>query len=640
MSASMIARLAWRSIWRNRRRTAITVTSIGIGLAMAVFFIAFAEGVYAQLTDSVARMQAGHVTIEPPEYRRAPNTDLFVTGATALERRVAGIDGVEFAKRLVVGQAIARTGTGMVGAAVVGVQPAVEAQYSPLARHLVSGTYLADGDTAEAVIGKQLAARLHVTVGNKLVLTANDIKGNLVDELCYVKGIFESGSGEIDGHFIQVPIGFASAMYRMPDDSATQIGAILERPDDQAAVMARIRALAGSSGRSQALAGDPTGACVVHQARQRIQPRLSGAARDSGSVHDLQHGVDVGARAATRVRRPPRARHAAGRPPTAGIHRNRVPRGSRLRGRPGPRRGGGDRDAAARPGPPLVLPAWSDDLRSRDRSDPARARHGIDARRDHGRGARRNPRAGTRAGPAGHPRANRRVAAMISPARPIVEVHGITKDYGRDGAVTHALRGIDLRVDPGEFTAVVGPSGSGKSTLLNIIGGLDRPTAGWIELDGRRLGDLSDTALGIVRRDRIGFIFQNYNLLPVLTAAENAEYVLMLQGVGASERRARVRALLDEIGLGGMEDRFPRELSGGQQQRVAIARAIVTQPALVLADEPTANVDSTTAQALLDLMTRINGEKGVTFVFSTHDPSVMARARRLVRLKDGLLATA
>ena len=221
---------------------------------------------------------------------------------------------------------------------------------------------------------------------------------------------------------------------------------------------------------------------------------------------------------------------------------------------------------------------------------------------------------------------------------PIVQLHQVTKDYGKDGVVTRALRGVDLQIAPREFTAVVGPSGSGKSTLLNIVGGLDRPTSGWVQVDGRRLDELSDTDLALLRRDRIGFIFQNYNLLPVLTALENAEYVLMLQGMPAAERRERVRAILDEVGLGGLDDRFPRELSGGQQQRVAIARAIVTQPALVLADEPTANVDSATAQALLDLMLRINEDKGVTFLFSTHDPSVMARARRLVAIKDGTLA--
>ncbi len=222
----------------------------------------------------------------------------------------------------------------------------------------------------------------------------------------------------------------------------------------------------------------------------------------------------------------------------------------------------------------------------------------------------------------------------------IVRLHHLVKDYGKDGVVTHALRGVDLEIDSGEFTAVVGPSGSGKSTLLNMIGGLDRPSSGTVEVDGRDLGGLSDTELGLLRRDRIGFVFQNYNLLPVLTAFENAEYILMLQGVAVAERRQRVLAILKEVGLEGLEHRFPRQLSGGQQQRVAIARAIVSHPALVLADEPTANVDSTTASALLDLMLRINQEKGVTFLFSTHDQSVMQRARRLLTLRDGSLVDA
>jgi putative ABC transport system ATP-binding protein len=184
---------------------------------------------------------------------------------------------------------------------------------------------------------------------------------------------------------------------------------------------------------------------------------------------------------------------------------------------------------------------------------------------------------------------------------------------------------------------MAGPSGSGKSTLLNIMGGLDRPTSGRVEVDGREISDLSNTALGLLRRDRLGFIFQSYNLIPVLTALENAEYVLMLQGIPTTERRARVREVLAEVGLEGLENRYPRQLSGGQQQRVAIARAIVSEPALVLADEPTANVDSKTGMALLDLMHRLNEEKGVTFFFSTHEEAVMKQARRLLQLEDGVI---
>jgi putative ABC transport system ATP-binding protein len=217
----------------------------------------------------------------------------------------------------------------------------------------------------------------------------------------------------------------------------------------------------------------------------------------------------------------------------------------------------------------------------------------------------------------------------------IVRLAGVTKDYGQGNGLVHALRGVDLVIEAGEFAAMAGPSGSGKSTLLNILGGLDRATAGTVEVDGNELSKLSKSELARLRRERIGFVFQSYNLIPVLTALENAEYVLLLQGVPGAERRERVRALLDEVGLGGLEDRFPRELSGGQQQRVAIARAIVSEPALVLADEPTANVDSATAAALLELMHGLHERKRVTFLFSTHDRAVMTRAERLLVLRDG-----
>ena len=219
----------------------------------------------------------------------------------------------------------------------------------------------------------------------------------------------------------------------------------------------------------------------------------------------------------------------------------------------------------------------------------------------------------------------------------IVNIRNVTKDYGSDGVVTHALRGVDLTLKAGEFTAMAGPSGSGKSTLLNIIGGLDRPTSGTVEIEGKDISRLSRTEMSSLRRDRIGFIFQSYNLTPVLTALENAEYVLMLQGVSVNERKERVMAILKEVGLEGMQNRFPRELSGGQQQRVAIARAIAPEPALILADEPTANVDSRTATGLLELMRTLNEERGMTFLFSTHDDAVMKQARRLVHLRDGVL---
>jgi putative ABC transport system ATP-binding protein len=219
--------------------------------------------------------------------------------------------------------------------------------------------------------------------------------------------------------------------------------------------------------------------------------------------------------------------------------------------------------------------------------------------------------------------------------QPIVRMSNIARNYGQGEIMVHALQDIDLALQPGSFVAVAGPSGSGKSTLLNIVGGLDSPTKGSIEVDGQDLTSLSRTALSRLRMRKIGFVFQAYNLLPVLTAYENAEYVLLLQGVPAKQRREKVMALLKRVGLTGLEKRFPRQLSGGQQQRVAVARAMAAEPALILADEPTANLDSKTAEGLIDLMVELNQEKGVTFLFSTHDSHVMSHAKRLLQLTDG-----
>ena len=221
----------------------------------------------------------------------------------------------------------------------------------------------------------------------------------------------------------------------------------------------------------------------------------------------------------------------------------------------------------------------------------------------------------------------------------IVSVRGAARTYEQGSLQVHALRGVDLDIEAGEFSALMGPSGSGKTTLLNLIGGLDTPTAGSVNVDGLDVSSMDRTRRSDLRRERIGFIFQSYNLVPVLTAQENTEFVLMLQGVPAAERARRARETLAAVGLQGMEDRKPGELSGGQQQRVAVARAIATRPAVVLADEPTANLDSETKAALIDLMRSLNEEQGVTFLFSTHDPDVIAAARRVVTLRDGQIAS-
>ncbi|MCG6987701.1 MAG: ABC transporter ATP-binding protein [Gemmatimonadetes bacterium] len=222
-----------------------------------------------------------------------------------------------------------------------------------------------------------------------------------------------------------------------------------------------------------------------------------------------------------------------------------------------------------------------------------------------------------------------------SDGRAAVRADDVWKIYPQEPAPVEAVRGFTIDVATGDFVAMAGPSGSGKTTVLNLLGGLTRPTRGRIWVGGEELTALDDRHLARLRLEQIGFVFQAYNLLPVLSALENAEFTLLLRGVPAEERRHRVQELFAQIGLDGLEDRRPGRLSGGQQQRVAVARAVVGQPALVLADEPTANLDSASSDALLDVMERLNRDLGTTFVFSTHDPRVMERALRLVRLVDG-----
>jgi len=219
--------------------------------------------------------------------------------------------------------------------------------------------------------------------------------------------------------------------------------------------------------------------------------------------------------------------------------------------------------------------------------------------------------------------------------REIVSLTNVIKNYGHGEVITKALQGIDLKINQEDFSVIMGPSGCGKSTMLNIIGGLDKTTSGEVKFDGKDFNSLTNKELSIIRRNQIGFVFQNYNLLPVLTAYENAEYVLMLQEMPVSQRKEKVMHFFKEMGLDGLENRLPRELSGGQQQRVAIARAVVSDPLLVLADEITANVDSETAQSLLLLMEKLNKINKTTFLISTHDPAVIKFAKKVIVLKDG-----
>jgi putative ABC transport system ATP-binding protein len=217
----------------------------------------------------------------------------------------------------------------------------------------------------------------------------------------------------------------------------------------------------------------------------------------------------------------------------------------------------------------------------------------------------------------------------------VIRTEKICKTYAGNGVPVEALRDIDLKVREGDFAALVGPSGSGKTTLLNLIGGLDKPTSGHVFVRDRDLGEMSGNELIGFRLHHVGFVFQAYNLIPVLSARENVEFIMLLQRRPKPERMERTRELLSAVGLADQMDRRPSELSGGQQQRVAVARALASLPSFVLADEPTANLDSASAEHLLDIMETLNGERGMTFLFSTHDERVMRRARRVITLRDG-----
>ncbi len=220
----------------------------------------------------------------------------------------------------------------------------------------------------------------------------------------------------------------------------------------------------------------------------------------------------------------------------------------------------------------------------------------------------------------------------------VVEIRDVNHIYDGSQAV-HALVDVDLDINRGDFASVMGPSGSGKTTLLNLIGGIDHPTEGSIKVEGVEITEMSNSQLSDMRRDKLGFVFQAYNLIPTLSAAENVEFALILKGTPKKERAERVKEILSLVGFSDAEmDRRPNDLSGGQQQRVAVARAIVAEPALILADEPTANLDTENALGLLDIMAQLNEEKGATFLFSTHDPRVMKRSKRIITLLDGAVA--
>jgi ABC-type lipoprotein release transport system permease subunit len=233
----MLTRLAWRSLWRNKRRTLITVVSIAFGLTFAIFFVSMGEGMYGQMIDQVVRLQAGHITLQNPEYSKAPSVDLFIHADAVTVSEISSDPLVDRTKMIILGQGIAKSGADNVAAGLMGVEPAAERASSPLVKNIVAGEYLNDDDDRLVVIGQEMATRLNLDVGKKLVLSSNDVSGDLVEELCRVKGIFHTGSDEIDAYFIQMPIKFARKLFHMPEQAVTQLGLILKNPDDQARVI-------------------------------------------------------------------------------------------------------------------------------------------------------------------------------------------------------------------------------------------------------------------------------------------------------------------------------------------------------------------------------------------------------------------
>lgn len=276
-----LLKIAWRSIWRNKRRTAITVAAIAFALGLAVFFVAFAEGIYAQMIEQAVRMQAGHVTLEHPEYADAPAIDLVLNEADALAAKLGAIEGVEAVKVQIVGQGVARSGRGAGGVAILGVQPALEAKTSAMKRRIVQGAYLEEGDLRHAIIGKTLAERLKLEIGKKMVLTSNDAQGELVEELVRVKGIFATGAPEIDGYLLQVPLAFARKLYGWKGGEATRVGLVLRDADVRQAVLTEARAL---------VAGQP----VAVRTWEEVMPELATYVKIDGGGNFVFMGILIG----------------------------------------------------------------------------------------------------------------------------------------------------------------------------------------------------------------------------------------------------------------------------------------------------------------------------------------------------------
>jgi ABC-type lipoprotein export system ATPase subunit len=619
--------MAWRNLWRNRRRTLLTLSSIGFGVFLAVLFTAMQDRNWSDMINVAARLGTGHVTLQHPEQLDAPSLANTVTGTDRLQELALAEPHVTHAVERVLGQTMLNTARESRGAGVVAFDPAVEDTTTlSVLGALVEGAVFDSDHDRGIILGARLARNLRVELGDKIVYTFTDKTGEIVSGLARVSGIVRTGAPSVDGGLCLLPIGVVREVLGYASDEATQIAVLLDdqrRTDD---VTGRLDAKIGSDVRAypwHEVQAELAAFIALKVGGARFMEALIAVLVAAGIFNTLLVSVmermrEFGILMA--IGWSPRRLFSLVLLESAWLGILGLVAAILI----------------------TALPYWY------------LATTGIDTTAILGQATTEISgvampstfRVGIFAGHAVFIAVAAVVATLLAGLYPAWKagrvdpvVHDVTKIY-RQGAVdVHALRGLSLDIAKGEFAAICGPSGSGKTTVLNLIGALDRPTSGTVRLEGRDLSQLNRRELSDVRRDRIGFVFQAYNLIPVLTAYENAETVMWVQRIEASKRRRRVMELLAAVGLEGLEGRKPSELSGGQQQRVAIARAIAAQPAIVLADEPTANVDSETADTLIEIMERLNRDQRVTFLFSTHDPRVMERAHRLIRLVDGNVAS-
>ncbi len=639
--------LSLRSVGRNVRRSALTAAAMALGLALLIFSRAIAEGGHEQWIESAVRLGTGHIAIQAPDYLETARLEhrLDSTRVRRVIRTLGEPDVAPeirtWAPRLTVG-GLASSASSALPVSIVGVDPERERVFSTLPDHLREGRYLEPGDRLRAFVGVELARRLDLKVGDRFVLTAQTASGEVEGQMMRVAGTFHTGIQEMDEGVIHVPIQTARRWLGVAG-AVTTVAVLLDNSRETDAMVRTLRGkLDGTDGirvlgwrtaspeMDSAVRIDDYGDYLFHvilfaiialAILNAVMMSVLGRRREFGILQALGlTGGETGFVVLGRGTLPDGRGRPAGHGSGLRVHVGLLPPRAELRSVHGGHDRIGRRDQP-RHRSRLPRPADSvvrgDHRRDRDARFPLSGIPRVEARR----------------------RRSHEIRTMTQSHGSAVRTEDVWKIYPQEPSPVEAVRGLTLDIAPGDFVAMAGPSGSGKTTVLNLMGALTHPTRGRIWVGGEELTALNAKQLARLRLERIGFVFQAYNLLPVLTALENAEFTLLLRGVPAEERHRRVRALFEEIGLGALGDRRPGKLSGGQQQRVAVARAVVGEPALVLADEPTANLDSVSSDSLLDVMERLNQEHGTTFVFSTHDPRVMERARRLVRLVDGRIAS-